>query len=67
MDVSLHLHVFMVDKLADLLVLFPPIYYPTSLGTIQCGLAQQYWSRRSGDASALQTMQLLSMSAVGVK
>jgi hypothetical protein len=36
-----HLHVSMphVEKLADFLVLLPPIYRLTSLGTIQSGLA----------------------------
>jgi hypothetical protein len=70
MDITPHLHISMphVEKLADFLVLLPPILPLTILGTIQGGLAyRQYWSWRSSDASTWQTMQHLSMIAVGVE
>jgi hypothetical protein len=70
MSIIPHLHVSMlhVEKLAKFLVLLPPIFYLTSLGTIQGGLAAaQYWSWRSGDATTLQMMQLLGMIAVGLE
>jgi hypothetical protein len=55
-----------VEKLADLLVLLFPIFPLTSPGTIQGGLAAQYWSWRSSDATTLQMMQFSGMIAVGV-
>jgi hypothetical protein len=63
-----HLHASIphVDKLADLLVLLLPIIPLAILGAAIQGrlaLSAEYWSWRSGNAPALQTMQLLSMIA----
>jgi hypothetical protein len=58
-----------IEKLADLLVPLLPIYPLTSPGknTAEWQEASQYWSWRSGDATAIQMMQLVGMIDVGVE
>jgi hypothetical protein len=69
---QLHVSMPHVEKLADLPVLLPPIYLLTSMGTIHGGTAlsavleldTRHWI--PGDATALQTMQLLGMGMIAV-
>jgi hypothetical protein len=64
-----HISMPHVEKLADLLVLLPPIFPLTSLGTIRGRLAYIAVQEleKSSDSSTLQMMQLLRMIAVEFK